>query len=404
MVGTTTELVSGITPAARITGQIKKIVHGRDATDVATLQFTGLDEILHVAGTLWPQRWSRLRRLTEFFIRERLDPDDILVRGAEAFIIAFGTRTGPAVRQAVDELARELNLRLAKEEAPIAQVVASIKTIGVGDLAASIAQGTPGRIAPRQDTIVIPTLGEVGWRFHPVWDVRREVVSCYFASPHHADTGMRVRGYQYEDLDAVHPDFADLDVESIRVSERALQVLRDLRKRAVIGVSLHISTLNSEAGIARVLTELDNCDPTLSTYRLIKITGMASGFPRMHLRSIIGSLRARAPKVVLTAAWHEPDVAGLIQCGATAFGFAYPDHVAGALSATANGTLLARFSAGVEAAHVDGVPLYVEGAIGPYLAREFRTAGADYICSPVIWPPRAAPDAVTRWPSSMLPN
>jgi hypothetical protein len=153
-----------------------------------------------------------------------------------------------------------------------------------------------------------------------------------------------------------------------------------------------------------VLTALDSCDPQLSTYRLIKIAGLESGFPRMHLRTIVGQLRARAPKVVITAAWHEPDVAGLIQCGATAFGFAYPDHVAGALSANASGTLLARFSAGVEAAHVDGVPLYVEGAIGPHLAREFRAAGADYICSPVIWTPRPTPDEVQRWPATMLPN
>jgi hypothetical protein len=399
MVGTV-----AITPAARISGQIKKIVHGRDQADVATLQFTGLDAILHSTGTLWPQRWSRLRRISESFIRDHLDPDDILVRGPEAFIIAFGTRTGPAVRMAANDLARELNERLAMEEAPIAQVSVLIRSIGVSDLAMSIAQGTPGRIAPRQDSVIIPSLGEVAWRFHPVWDVRREVVSCYFASPHHAETGVRVRGYQYEDLNDERPDFEDLDVESIRVSERALQLLREQRKRALVGVSLHISTLTSENGMARILAALDNCDPTLSTYRLIKIAGIESGFPRMHLRSIVGSLRARAPKVVLTAAWHEPDVAGLIQCGATAFGFAYPDHVAGALSANASGTLLARFGAGVDAAHAEGVPLYVEGAIGPYLAREFRTAGADYICSPVIWAPRAAPDAAMRWPSSMLPH
>jgi hypothetical protein len=66
--------------------------------------------------------------------------------------------------------------------------------------------------------------------------------------------------------------------------------------------------------------------------------------------------------------------------------------------------MMARFRAGVEIAHAEGVPLHVEGAIGPHLARAFREAGADYICSPVIWAPKSEPDAMARWPSSLLPN
>ena len=396
--------VSPLTPAARITGRLKHISHGREEADVATLQFVGLDAIRKSGGPMWPQRWARIRRSAEAFLRERLAPDDILVRGNDAFIIAFGEPAGPPARQTAARLAHELNRHLEKEGPPVPQVEMSVQTLGVSELAMSIAQGTPGRLASQREITTIEAVGEIDWRFHPVWDVKREVVSSYFASPHLTKTGARVRGYQFEDVDASRPDLVDLDVESIRVSERALQALREQRKRALIGISLHVSSLNYERGLSRILTGLDNCDPMLSVYRLIKIAGIEAGFPRMHLRSIVGSLRARVPKVAIAAAWHEPDVSGLMQCGPTAFGFAYPDHVAGALSATANGTLLSRFSAGVEAAHTEGIPLYVEGAIGPYLAKEFRAAGADYICSPVIWPPQPAPDTVVRWPSSLLPN
>jgi hypothetical protein len=389
-------------PAARVPSRLKRTVYNRDKTEVVTLQFTGLDAIQRVAGPLWLQRWSKIRRLSEVFIRERLHPGDIFMRGADAFVIAFGQRADAAAREAAAELTRELNERLAQEEPPAVQVASSIQLIRVTNPAAGASPWMRG--APHRDHIVIPAVGEVKWRFHPVWDTRRELVSCYFICPHHAKTDVRVRGYQYEDLDAGQPDFTDLDTETVRVSERALQTLNEQRKRALVGMSLHVSTLAGEAGMDRVLSALDTCDPLLSTYRLIKIAGIETGFPRMQLRSIIGALRARAPKVVVTAAWHEPDVAGLIQCGPTAFGFAYPGHVAGALSHTAAGTLLARFSAGVELAHADGVPLYVEGAIGPHLARQFLKAGADYICSPMIWAPRDQPDAVVRWPSSMLSN
>src|SRR5690349_67143 len=92
--------VSPLTPADRISSRLKQIGHGRDQADVATLQFVGLEAIQHAAGALWPQRWSRIRRLSEAFIRERLAPDDILVRGPEAFIIAFAQRTGQPVRDA----------------------------------------------------------------------------------------------------------------------------------------------------------------------------------------------------------------------------------------------------------------------------------------------------------------
>ncbi len=365
---------------------------------MATLQITGLDAILHSAGTLWPQRWSRLRRIAESFIRDRLDPNDILVRGAEAFIIAFGTRTGPAVRMAANDLARELNERLAMEEG------ADRAGGGLDQEHRRLRPCDEHRAGHARTHRAAAGLGDHPCSARsPGGSIRCGTSGARWcratSPPHHAETACGCAGYQYEDLNDERPDFEDLDVESIRVSERALQLLRDQRKRALVGVSLHISTLDDENGMARILTALDSCDPTLSTYRLLKIAGIESGFPRMHLRSIVGSLRARAPKVVLTAAWHEPDVAGLIQCGATAFGFA--------LSRPCR-----RRAVGQRQRHAAGAVRRGRGrgACGgraalcrrrhrPYLAREFRTAGADHICSPVIWArgrPRTPPCAGPR--------
>jgi hypothetical protein len=229
-------------------------------------------------------------------------------------------------------------------------------------------------------------------------------VASYFVVPHDAATGERVCGYQFEEHSAPRLGLLELDIEGIKISERALYRLHERRKHSLIGISLHASSLATQRSRALPLAALDSCNPNFAVHRLIRIAGVEASFPLSSLRNITGLLRARVPKVVVAAAWHEPDVKGLVQCGGTAFGFAYPNQTAAALSETANGTLLSRFSAGVETAHAEGLPVYVEGAISAPLARKFQAAGADYICSPAVWRPRQEPDSGEYWPLSRLLN
>ncbi len=387
-------------PVAPNAARQPSVVHDRSEVDIAHFKFIGLDRARRTCGELWPQRWELLRKSGESAIRDRLAPEDVLVRGDATFLIAFGKRSAAAAQKAAADIAESLNQHLDAASPPVVRVSVSTSTIAVADLAESIVQGHPGVSKPALSPS--DRVKGVRWLFHPVWDARREQVSTYFTAPHVGGTGRRFRGYQFEELGGQRTDYLTLDAESIEISERALRGLRRQSKRAMVGFAIHITSLMRKRSREQVLARLSACDPQLSRRMVVKIAGVESSLPTLRLLHIVDALRERVPRVVLSVAWDEPDIGALLKSPATAIGFAYPDRLAETLSAQAKGALLSRFRAGADAAHARGVPIYVEGDIEPDLANEFCGAGADYIVSPAIWKPQLQPDGARRWPSSLL--
>jgi EAL domain-containing protein (putative c-di-GMP-specific phosphodiesterase class I) len=385
----------------RIAARLSAIIRERTELDVAQFQFVGLDYIAQELGPFWVYRRGRIWDVAESFILSQLQSNDILVRNDEGFLVIFATKISDAAHKAAQDIAFELNTRLAKHSDRLnPRVSTSSGPVRVHDLARMI-RGR-GETPPASAASEPPALTRVDWRFQPVWDAEREAISRHFLVPVVRDTEERVRGYQFEDLDKLQPDFAAIDEASLLVSEQALKRLRSEGKNAVIGVTLHINSLREEKSASRLMNALARLDLSLARDRMITVAGVKPGFPKLQLGHTIAALRMRVPQVALSAAWDEPDIGALIAAGPTAIGFAYPDKVAMALARLAGGTLMARFTAGADVAHAYGLPLYVEGAIDRLQAFAFREAGADYLASPLIWRPASAPDSELQWRASGL--
>ncbi|MDP3739495.1 MAG: hypothetical protein Q8R02_19060 [Hyphomonadaceae bacterium] len=381
--------------------RLRRIVRNRTELDVAQFRFVGLTNVEKTLG-LPTKSWTW--DAVKSFLQTRLQRDDMLVRGEGGLLVVFATRIGEAAEQAAYDLAFELNTQFAANaEGDKPQVLVAACSVPVSELANAIRTGRIDNLSSSFGDPVSLLPSELEWRFQPVWDARREVISSYFVVPTAKGTNQRVRGYQFERMPADdRPDYAAIDEASLKVSERALRKLRGERKRALVGLSLHINTLRREDTAGRIMSLLAGLDKDLARYRLIKIAGVEAGFPKLQLAHIVGALRARVPLVLLSAAWDEPDIDSLVKSGPSAIGFAYPDTAATALASLAESKLMSNLRAGADAAHAHGMPLYVEGVISPFLASAFREAGADYMSSPLIWTPQEAPDTVMKWPVSRL--
>jgi hypothetical protein len=141
-------------------------------------------------------------------------------------------------------------------------------------------------------------------------------------------------------------------------------------------------------------------DKQLIRYRVLRITGVEPGFPRIYLEDILRTLKSRIPTLAIGLNWTEPDVGSVLRMQPAAVGFTLPP---GALSSHApRAELFARVHGALEIAKPQGVPFYIEGDITPDQAQRFSNDGVQLIASPQIWPVRRELTAAEIWPASRL--
>ena len=206
-----------------------------------------------------------------------------------------------------------------------------------------------------------------------------------------------------DETGAVHADqFLRIDEDSLWISEQTLQDAVRAGKPALVGVTLHVQSLASLVSRARLFATLALLDPELHRFRLVKIAGVPTGFPRIYLNEIIGALRSRLPNIVLLAHWDEPDVASLLHPGLSGIGFMVPGSGVMSGPLTSVPALMYRAGEAIRFAHGARMRFFVEGAVTKFLALKFAQAGADNIASQAIWPARVPAEGVQNWPAERL--
>lgn len=387
--------------------RLKRIAHDREFVDVAQLQFIGLEEIRNAYGDRWPEHRERIHNVAADFLRRRVTGNDLLINAGNGFIVVFGEAASAEAEVAAGRLSHALNEFFVGEAGamPAPRVSVTSATVKHTALAATfgeievISDGKP-EDAPRASSEGID-FRDVEWRFQPTWVVKRETLSSWYAAPYLRSSGVRVPGYLFEPDATSSAHFLAIDQAGISTADRALGDLVKQGKQALVGMSVHAATLTNLASRNRILAQLDRLDPSLGRYRIIKIAGVAPGFPRLYLREIIALLRARISNVVLGASWDEPDLPSLAHCGAVAVGvYLSPAVIASPPAVLA--AALSRIGAGCQAAHAAHIQYSVEGQLQRDLALRLAGLGVDVITSPTIWPARSAPDGMLKWPAAKL--
>jgi hypothetical protein len=383
---------------------LRKLANGRDTLDVAQFQFVGLDEIAHAYGERWTAQRRRIEDSAETFLRQRMDASDVLVRAGGGFVIVLGSAVGPEAHAVAAQLVHGLNSFFLGEasEGGSPTFDSTVVTMSPQDLKGAFGDLEVTEREKVRELVEPLGLPDLEWGFEPSWDVKHETLSIWMATPYARTTGKRLTGYRFENF-AAHPNrFLKIDEAALWIAEQALQELISAEKRTLVGATLHVGTLANLESRARILATISRLDPELHRYRIIKIAGVAPGFPRMYLKEIVGVLKSRLPHIVVSAAWDEPDIAGLVQTGVAALGFSIPPSAVTAGPLVTVPQLMARVSDAVASAHASRVRFFVEGDIPKLLALRLARSGVDLLSSESIWATRPIPDGMVKWPSDRL--
>jgi hypothetical protein len=375
--------------------RIRRLANGRTTLDVAQFQFIGLDEIKARYAQRWPEKRERVQGIARDFISKRISPEDVLIPGADGFLLVFGGRAGVLADTTAQRISKELNtffVGCENEDSDI-QLKSRHASMSVDDFAQAfgdlIAESAPGanRVATHDPS-------QVRFGFAPIWDCKRGALTTFFVVPRDAN------GNSLDETADTPARHVELDEMKLKASEEAIRKLFASGKRALVGVALHVSSLNNQQSLAKLFSVMSQFDKQLIRYRVVRITGVEPGFPRIYLEDIARTLKSRIPNVAVGLNWTEPDVGSVIRMQPAAIGFTLAP---GALSAHApRAELFARVHGALDLAKPHGVPIYVEGEIAPDQAARFATDGVSLLASSQLWPVRQELTAAEIWPASRL--
>lgn len=385
------EVSGGLNLAERI----RRLASGRNTLDVAQFQFIGLDEIRRTYAERWSAKRERVGRVARHFISRRIAAEDVLIAGADGFLLVFGGVTGYLAEAAAKQISRELNaFFLGDPELGGVQIEAQHNEMSLEEFTRAFGEAVAAAREQDQRSERERSLADLPMGYVPVWDAQRGALATYFITPLDPATREPLGWDQHSHR------HADMDELKLDRSELAMRALFSGEGRALMGVAVHASTLNTPQSFTRVAQVMGRFDKRLARYRILRISGVDPGYPRIYLEDIMRAVRPLADRVAIGLSWMEADVASVVKLQPAAIGFTIPPRAPGHTSLRQD--VCERIADAVKLAKAHNVKVGVEGDLYPEDVLRFKQDGVTYVCSPRIWPVRSTLPAAETWPASRL--
>lgn len=375
--------------------RIRRLANGRNTIDVAQFQFIGIDAIRDRYGEQWASRRDRAVHIARHFIARRLAPDDVLIPAADGFLVVFGMFSGILADAVADRISTELNaFFLGQPDLDVFHVGNEHSVMSIDEFARVF-----GELIANTKEIPVPVvaqhaLPQIQMGYTPVWDAQRGALGTYFISPLDPVTGWPMN------WDNASHRHTDMDELKLTASEDAMRKLFAAGGRSLVGVALHVSSLNSQQSLSRLVQAMSKFDRRMARYRVLRVSCVEPGYPRIYLEDILRNVRSRVPNIAIGLNWAEPDVASVLKLQPAAIGFTLPPNALAPNGPKAE--VFGRIHAAVELARQHNVMVGVEGDIHPEHALRFAQDGVHHICSLRIWPSRPTLPNAEAWPATRL--
>ncbi|MDP3739492.1 MAG: hypothetical protein Q8R02_19040 [Hyphomonadaceae bacterium] len=391
----------GGTDGRDLVDRLRSIARNGKTIDVAQMQFVGLDQVRVAYGDRWRVEHDRIQDVAHSFITKRIHNEDILIPCDNGFVIVFGAVDSAEASFTAHSIGQSLNQFFLGDEATkhfkVDTVHETVPVQGFSEFMNGLSGTDPSK-ARRGEIQPGPAADAVdfGLRFQPVWDVKHEAVTTYYAEAINLKSGERIAGYQFEDSIFVTARLLEIDEVTLRASEVAMRSMFEAGKKAILGVSIHVSSLVKMENRSRILHIISQFDPELCKYRAIKLSGVVPGFPRLYLKDTVAFLSAHIPHVVLSMNAAEDDFSTALDCEAWGLGYTLPPG--SRLAEDPN--FFAKVRQDAAAARSHSKRFFVEGSLTPRQAHQCAQCGIDFLASSLVWPAAKSPSGVFKWSAS----
>ncbi len=377
--------------------RIRRLANGRTTLDVAQFQFIGIAGIRARYGERWREKHARVVTAARHFISRRIAPDDVLMAGADGFLLVFGSFTGYVAEAAARQISKELNtFFIGEPELDDVQIESIHHAMSLEDftkafsaMIAEMRAAKPDAERPRE-----PATAAIPMGYIPLWDAQRGALATQFISPLDPATGLPL---VWDNQSHRH---AAMDARKLIESERDMRALYASGGRAVVGVAVHVSTLNNPQSLPVIVQQMAKFDRKLSRYRVLRISCVEPGYPRIYIEDAMRTVRPHTGRIAIGLNWNEPDIGGVLKLRPAAIGFGIP--ATALANASVKAEVFARVAAAVEQARAAGVMVSVEGDLHAEHAARFVRDGVNFLCSPRLWPVRTKLTAAETWPVTRL--
>ncbi len=381
--------------------RIRRLANGRSTLDVAQFQFIGMAGIRARYGERWREKHQRVAMAAQDFISRRIGHDDVLIAGADGFLLVFGSFTGYVAEAVARQISQDLNaFFIGEPELDDMQIASQYHAMSLDQfttafavmLAEARATAPAGKPAETCSTNIAMASFPMG--YIPLWDAQRGALATQFIAPLDPATGFPL---VWDNQSHRH---AAMDERKLIESECDMRALYAGDGRAVVGVAVHVSTLNNPQTLPLILQQMAKFDRKLSRYRVLRISCVEPGYPRIYLQDAMRAVRPHTARIAIGLNWNEPDIGGVLKLQPAAIGFSVPTTALA--NAAQKAEMFARIVAAVEQAHAAGVMVSVEGDLHAEHAARFVRDGVNFLCSPRLWPVRAKLMAAETWPVARL--
>lgn len=376
--------------------RIRRLANGRSTLDVAQFQFIGIAEIRARYGERWREKHERVVTAARYFISRRISPEDVLIAGADGFLLVFGSFIGYVAEAAARQISKDLNtFFIGEPDLDDMQIVSQHHAMSLEDFSQVFnAMMAEARMAARDELPREQPTAAIPMGYIPLWDAQRGALATQFISPLDPATGFPL---VWDNQSHRH---AAMDERKLNESEKDMRALYAGGGRAVVGVAVHVSTLNNPQSLPAIVQTMAKFDPKLSRYRVLRVSCVEPGYPRIYLQDMMRTVRPHVGRIAIGLNWNEPDIGGVLKLQPAAVGFSVPTTAL--VNASVKSEVFARVAAAVEQAHAAGVMVSVEGDLHAEHAARFVRDGVNFLCSPRLWPVRPKLTAAEIWPVARL--
>jgi hypothetical protein len=376
--------------------RIRRLANGRSTLDVAQFQFIGIAEIRARYGERWREKHERVVTAARYFISRRISPEDVLIAGADGFLLVFGSFTGYVAEAAARQISKDLNtFFIGDPDLDDMQIVSQHHAMSLEDFSQVFnAMMAEARTAARAELPREQPTPTIPMGYIPLWDAQRGALATQFISPLDPATGFPL---VWDNQSHRH---AAMDERKLNDSERDMRALYAGGGRAVVGVAVHVSTLNTPQSLSTIVQTMAKFDRKLSRYRVLRMSCVEPGYPRIYLQDAMRAVRPHVGRIAIGLNWNEPDIGGVLKLQPAAVGFSVPTTAL--VNAGVKAEVYARIAAAVEQARATGVMVSVEGDLHAEHAARFVRDGVNFLCSPRLWPVRAKLAPAEIWPVARL--